>query len=222
MINYAQLRTLDIANGEGIRVSLFVSGCTHNCKGCFNKEYQSFSYGKPMNFDLVSDIIDLIGQRQYKGLTLLGGEPFQNLELVKYLMPIREFIDNYNKSFTPDSAQRKNIWAYSGYTYEQILSHEGRRSLLALTDVLVDGLFIEKKKDLRLKFRGSSNQRVIDVKRSLASSNIITYYNDKLVDRKEFEPNYGSGYRNDFKDGVEYDNKIENVKYVKKVEFVQL
>ncbi len=222
MINYAQLRKMDIANGEGIRVSLFVSGCTHNCKGCFNQDYQSFSYGQPMSFDIVSEIIDLISKKQYKGLTLLGGEPFQNLELVQFLKPIREFIDNHNKGMDPNSSQIKNIWAYSGYTYEQIYAHSGRRELLEMSDVLVDGLFIEQKKDLRLKFRGSSNQRVIDVKESLEASKVVRYYKDELVDRKEFEPDYGSGRRADFKGEYDFNIEQQGVQYVKKVKLVQL
>ncbi len=175
VMNYAQLRQMDVANGEGIRVSLFVSGCTHNCKGCFNKDYQIFNYGEPMTFDVTAKIMDWISQKQYKGLTLLGGEPFQNLELVKYLEPIRKFMDDYNTNFKDGSKQRKDIWAYSGYTYEQLYEHKGRRELLQMTDVLVDGLFMEEKKDLRLKFRGSSNQRVIDVKKSLNQSKIVLY-----------------------------------------------
>ncbi len=174
-MNYAQLRQMDIANGEGIRVSLFVSGCTHNCQGCFNKEYQAFDYGEPMSLDVSYQIIDWISQRQYRGMTLLGGEPFQNLELVYYLQPIRSFIDDYNADYNDGSKYQKDIWAYSGYTYEQLYKHEGRRKLLTLTDVLVDGLFMEEKKDLRLKFRGSSNQRVIDVKESIKQSKVVLY-----------------------------------------------
>ncbi len=167
---------MDIANGLGIRVSLFVSGCTHNCKGCFNLDYQDFNYGKEMTFAVTDKIISLIKQKQYKGLTLIGGEPFQNLELVKYVKPIREFVDNYNKANQDKNFTKKDIWVYSGYTYEQILKDSQKLELLKLCDVLVDGLFVEKLLNLKLKFRGSSNQRVLDVKQSLAENTPIYYY----------------------------------------------
>ncbi len=166
---------MDIANGLGIRVSLFVSGCTHNCKGCFNRDYQNFSYGSAMTFDVTDEIIALLHKQQYKGLTLIGGEPFQNLELVQYVEPIRAFIDAYNGDFAPTSTKRKDIWIYSGYTFEQIVSDPEKLKLLALTDVLVDGLFEASLLDLKLKFRGSANQRVLDVKQSLQAHAPIAY-----------------------------------------------
>ncbi len=171
-MKYAQLRKNDVANGDGIRVSLFTSGCTHNCKGCFNKDYQSFDYGDDMSFDVVDEIIAQLKQSYNKGLTILGGEPFQSLELVKYLVPIREFIDNHNEC----SKAKKNIWIYSGYTFEQIIKDEKKKQLLRFADVLVDGLFDESLLDLRLKFRGSSNQRIIDVKKSLEFEKVILFY----------------------------------------------
>ncbi len=180
-MNYAQLRRLDVANGEGIRTSLFVSGCTHNCKGCFNKDYQRFNYGKEMDFDITDEIISIISKSQYKGLTLIGGEPFQNLELIEYVKPIRTYIDNYNKENREKDFAKKDIWVYSGYTFEQLVSDEKRRQLLELCDVLVDGLFVEKLLDLKLKFRGSSNQRVIDVKQSLALGEVVYYYGDPNI-----------------------------------------
>ncbi len=178
---YAQLRRLDVANGEGIRVSLFASGCRHNCKGCFNKDYQRFNYGKEMSFDVTDEIISIISKRQYKGLTLIGGEPFQNLELIEYVKPIRAYIDNYNEEKKEKDFAKKDIWAYSGYTFEQLIAHEERLELLGLCDVLVDGLFVEDLLDLKLKFRGSSNQRVIDVQKSLSSGEIVYYYGDSSI-----------------------------------------
>lgn len=166
-MNYAQLRTIDIANGPGIRVSLFVSGCTHDCPGCFNREYQDFHYGEKMSFEITEKIIDLLKLKQYKGLTLLGGEPFQNLELIEFIKPVRTFVDAYNAELGGGSFDKKDIWVYSGYTFEQILSKERMLALLKLCDVLVDGLFVESLLDLNLRFRGSSNQRLIDVKKSL-------------------------------------------------------
>ncbi len=172
-MKYAQLRKNDVANGEGIRVSLFTSGCTHNCKGCFNKDYQSFDYGDDMTNDVVDEIIEQLRNDYNSGLTILGGEPFQSLDLVAYLKPIRDYIDEYNKK---NSRNKKNIWVYSGYTFEQILADKKKLELLSLTDVLVDGLFEEKLLDLRLKFRGSSNQRILDVKKSIRSKKAINYY----------------------------------------------
>ncbi len=180
-MNYAQLRNMDIANGEGIRVSLFASGCTHNCKGCFNADYQNFNYGDKMSFEVTEKIISLISQRQYRGLTLLGGEPFQNLELSKYIKPVREFIDEYNSNLPIDSKQRKDIWTYSGYTYEQILADEEKLKLLELCDVLIDGLFKEELINLKLKFRGSANQRIIDVKKSLSEKKPVLYYGKQNI-----------------------------------------
>ncbi len=175
-MKYAQLRAMDVANGEGIRVSLFASGCTHNCKGCFNKEYQNFNYGNEMTFAVVDELISLLKKPQYKGLTLLGGEPFQNLELVEYIKPIRAYIDEYNAGLLHQKSTKKDIWMYSGYTFEQIVEDEKKLELLKLADVLIDGLFEEKLLNLKLKFRGSSNQRVLDVKKSLDANKPVYYY----------------------------------------------
>ncbi len=172
-MKYAQLRKNDVANGEGIRVSLFTSGCTHNCKGCFNKEYQSFDYGDEMTYDVVEEIVEELKNDYNSGLTILGGEPFQSLDLIQYLKPIRAYIDRYNAG---SSTNKKNIWVYSGYTFEQIISDKKKLDLLLLTDVLVDGLFEEKLLDLRLQFRGSSNQRILDVKKSINAKKAMNYY----------------------------------------------
>ncbi|MBP3370626.1 MAG: anaerobic ribonucleoside-triphosphate reductase activating protein [Clostridia bacterium] len=167
-MNYATLKTHDVANGIGIRVSLFVSGCTHKCKGCFNSEAWDFDYGTPYGDDVEQKIIQALAPDYIRGLSLLGGEPFepQNqptllhlLELVRSLYP------------------QKTVWCYSGYTFEDdILS--GRLGdtaikMLNCIDVLVDGEFVEAKKDLGLRFRGSSNQRIIDVRRSLAENKTV-------------------------------------------------
>ncbi len=181
-MKYAQLRAMDVANGEGIRVSLFVSGCTHNCKGCFNKEYQNFSYGEEMNYDVSNKILSLIEKKQYRGLSLLGGEPFQNTQIVEYLIPIRNYIDSYNNSKENKSFKKKDIWIYSGYTFEEILADEDKLKLLKIADVLIDGLFVEKLLDLKLKFRGSSNQRILDVKKSLKNNTPIHYYGSKDIE----------------------------------------
>lgn len=173
-MRYAQLRKMDISNGEGIRVSLFTSGCTHNCKGCFNKEYQSFSYGQEMNYDVVDEIIEELRRKEISGLTLLGGEPLQSEDLYKYLKPIREELDIINKNKEIHDIY-KNIWIYSGYTLDEILMDEEKTKIFELCDVLVDGKFVEEKLDLTLRFRGSSNQRIIDLKKTLKEREIAIY-----------------------------------------------
>lgn len=162
-MNYAELKSHDIANGPGVRVSLFVSGCTHRCKGCFNQEAWDFDYGKPFDEAVMEQILELLKPNYIKGITYLGGEPLdpRNQE---GLLRLSEKI----KAQYPD----KTIWCFTGYVLEQdILS--GRlgpltEELLRYCDVLVDGPFVEAKKNLSLKFRGSENQRLLDVKRSLA------------------------------------------------------
>ncbi len=158
-MRYAQIRPFDVANGPGVRVSVFVTGCTHACPGCFNGLYQDFTYGDLWTDETTTELIELVQNPVISGLTLLGGEPMQNLELKDVIQTLRQVCN-------------KPIWIYSGYTFEQILADEDKKSLLVLCDVLVDGLFIQAKKDLTLKFRGSSNQRIIDIKRSLASGDV--------------------------------------------------
>lgn len=162
-MNYAQIREFDIANGVGIRTTIFVTGCTHNCPGCFNKAYMNFNYGKLWTNETTQEVIKYLSNENVSGLTILGGEPFQNeVDLYDIVLEIKKFID-------------KNIWIYSGYTYEEIVMDENKKKLMELCDVLVDGKFILSKKNLRLKFRGSSNQRIIDIKRTLKEGKIILY-----------------------------------------------
>jgi len=159
---YAQIRKYDIANGPGVRSSLFVSGCTHNCPGCFNPDYMRFNYGNLWTKAIEDEFIKILSDPQVKGVTILGGEPMDQIQdddLLNLLKRIK-------------SELGKNIWLYSGYTYEQIVQHEKQKKILSFCDVLVDGLFIEAKKDLKLKFRGSSNQRIVDIKKSLAANEI--------------------------------------------------
>ena len=158
-MNYGQIRKYDIANGPGIRTSIFVTGCSLNCKNCFNKEYQNPNFGNPWTQREDALIISYLNDPNIEGLTILGGEPFENAEgLVDLLRKI-----NTNKS----------IWIYSGYTYEYLIKNEKTLELLDLVDVLVDGPFIESMKDLNLYFRGSKNQRIIDVKQSLTNDELI-------------------------------------------------
>lgn len=161
-MHYAQMRKYDTANGPGIRSTLFVSGCSHNCPGCFNQDFMKFDYGNPWTPTAEAEFLQMISDPQVKGVTILGGEPMDQIrddDLLNLLKRIK-------------NETGKNIWLYSGYTYEQIMAHEKRKKILSFCDSLVDGLFVEKLKDLKLKFKGSSNQRIIDVQKSLMAQEI--------------------------------------------------
>ena len=171
-MNYANIKDFDIANGPGIRISLFVSGCTHHCKGCFNKEAWDFDYGQPFTQETIEQIIQMLKPAYVKGLTLLGGEPFEPQNQGAIVELLRRVKAEY---------PQKSIWAFSGYLFDKdILSGrlgdwEITKEYLSYLDVLVDGPFIESKKDLMLRFRGSSNQRLIDVPKSLACGNVVEW-----------------------------------------------
>lgn len=157
-MNYATIKYLDIANGPGIRTSLFVSGCRHHCKGCFNKEAQDFSYGKQFTEETANEIISSLRN----GLTILGGEPMEP-ENVPVLLDFLEMV----RKEKPDIS----IWVFTGFTWEELWKRDGEfleetKNLLSKIDVLVDGRFVEELKSKMLQFRGSSNQRIIDVKKS--------------------------------------------------------
>ena len=155
-MNYANIKHHDVAHGPGIRVSLFVSGCTHHCKGCFNAEAWSFTYGEPFTQQTVEEILLALQPAYIQGLSLLGGEPFEPENQPAVLDLVRQVRAAYPE---------KDIWAYSGYTLEQLQTLAPE--LLAQITVLVDGPFVESQKDLRLAFRGSANQRILDVPASL-------------------------------------------------------
>ena len=155
-MNYANIKHHDVANGPGIRVSLFVSGCTHHCTGCFNAEAWSFTYGEPFTQQTVEEILLALQPAYIQGLSLLGGEPFEPENQPAVLDLVRQVRAAYPE---------KDIWAYSGYTLEQLQTLAPE--LLAQITVLVDGPFVESQKDLRLAFRGSANQRILDVPASL-------------------------------------------------------
>lgn len=171
-MNYATIKNCDIANGPGVRVSLFVSGCTHHCKGCFNQVAWDFDYGQPFTQDTVDQIISMLKPAYIRGLTLLGGEPFEPQNQGAIVELLRQV-----KAKCPD----KSIWAFSGYLFDRdILSGrlgdwEITREYLSYLDVLVDGPFIEEKKNLSLRFRGSENQRLINVPASLASGQVVLW-----------------------------------------------
>ncbi len=164
-MNYMEIKRSDIANGPGVRVSLFVSGCTHHCKGCFNPETWDFDAGKPFDSLVEIEILNLLGRSYINGFTLLGGEPMEPENRAVLLPFLKKVRDKY-----PDLS----IWCYSGYTFEELLK-SGADDILEYIDVLVDGEFVLEKKDIRLPFRGSSNQRILDVKSSLSQNEPVWY-----------------------------------------------
>lgn len=162
-MKYGQIRKYDVANGVGIRTSVFVTGCTHNCKFCFNRDYMDFNYGEEWTEETTNLVINYLSDKNITGLTLLGGEPMQNArELLEVVKKIKRSI-------------KKDIWIYSGYTFEEIITDDDRFNLLKECDVLVDGRFMHELKDLKLKFRGSSNQRIIDIQETLKTGEIKIY-----------------------------------------------
>lgn len=171
-MNYATIKNCDIANGPGVRVSLFVSGCTHRCKGCFNEVAWDFNYGEPFTQETIDYILSLLKPSYVKGLTLLGGEPFEPENQGAIVELLRQVKEKY---------PGKSIWAFSGYLFDRDML-SGKlgdpvvlNEFLSYLDVLVDGPFVESKKDLTLRFRGSSNQRLIDVPASLAAGDVILW-----------------------------------------------
>ena len=171
-MNYGQIKNCDIANGEGVRVTLFVSGCTNHCDQCFQPETWDFCYGKPFTAETEEYLLRLLSPGYITGLTLLGGEPFEPQNQRALLPFVRRVRETY-----PD----KDVWAFSGFTWEQLHadgSHprcEVTDELLGLVDVLVDGRFVIALKDISLRFRGSSNQRIIDVPRTLREGAIVPW-----------------------------------------------
>ena len=162
-MKYAQIRKFDVTNGPGIRTTLFVSGCTHNCEGCFNKEQQSFTYGNEWTQEVEDSFIEAAKNPQIVGISILGGEPMQQLKDVSMLSLLNRL----------KAEVQKPIWMWTGYTFEELLKNSDQKRLLSYVDILIDGRFDITKRDLMLKYRGSSNQRVIDVKESLWSNKIV-------------------------------------------------
>lgn len=159
-MHYGEIKNCDIANGEGVRVSLFVSGCTNHCEHCFQPQTWDFEYGQPFTAETEEYLLSLLAPDYISGLTLLGGEPFEPANqavLLPFLRRVREQLP------------KKNIWAFSGFTYEELTTPgsychcQATEEILSMVDVLVDGRFVEELKDISLRFRGSSNQRLIDM-----------------------------------------------------------
>ena len=170
-MNYASIKPCDIANGPGVRVTLFVSGCTHHCKGCFQPETWDFSYGSPFTEAVREEVLRLLAPDYIRGLTLLGGEPFEPANQAGLLPLLQEVRIRYPS---------KTVWAFSGYTLEQIRSGtlgppSVTEEILSCVDVLVDGPFVESLKNLQLRFRGSSNQRLIDLRQTLAAGTVVLW-----------------------------------------------
>lgn len=173
-LNYGNIKKTDIANGIGIRVSIFVSGCTRHCKNCFNSETWDFNYGRPFTNETENEIMEALSKSYINGLTILGGEPFE----VSNQQGILPFIKRIREEL-PD----KTIWCYTGCTLEKELQTDGywrceiTDELLANIDVLVDGPFIESLDDVSLSFKGSSNQRIIDMKKTLENGGVVLWEN---------------------------------------------
>ena len=168
-MHYGEIKNCDIANGEGVRVTLFVSGCTNHCKNCFQPQTWDFDYGKPFTEETEAELFRLLAPRYIRGLTLLGGEPFEP-ENQRALLP---FLRKLRRELP-----EKTVWAFTGFTWEELHtegSHprcEVTDELLNLIDVLVDGRYVEELKDIGLRFRGSSNQRLLDLNATRASGKL--------------------------------------------------
>lgn len=171
-MNYAEIKRTDVANGPGIRVSLFVSGCTHYCKGCFNSIAWDFNYGKEFTQQTIDDLMQMLSPSYIKGLTLLGGDPMEPSN-IEGLLPLLRRVK--------EELPQKSIWCFTGYDFEQdvlgrmVNEVEGTKEFLSYIDVLVDGEFMEDKKSLSLKFKGSSNQRTIMVQESLQQNTLVLW-----------------------------------------------
>lgn len=171
-MNYADIKQYDVANGLGIRVSLFVSGCTHHCKNCFNKETWDFHFGNPFTEAEIEKILEYLRPSYVSGLSLLGGEPFEP-ENQAGLLPLVQKV----KEAYPE----KDIWCYTGYLFDKDICETmldqvpETRELLSYIDVLIDGPFIEERKNLKIRFRGSDNQRIIDVRKTMKTGEIVLW-----------------------------------------------
>jgi anaerobic ribonucleoside-triphosphate reductase activating protein len=182
-VNYCGLKTHDIADGPGVRVGLFVSGCRHHCEGCFQPATWSFTYGQPYTEETEKRILDFLDNPLIDGLTLLGGEPMEP-ENQRGLLPFLRRV----------RAERpgKTIWLYSGFTWEELTEGPSRgciditRELLSLVDVLVDGRFVLAQKDITLRFRGSANQRIIDVPTSLEAGGVVLWQDERIFSTHEW------------------------------------
>jgi anaerobic ribonucleoside-triphosphate reductase activating protein len=162
---YSKIKFNDVANGPGLRLSLFTSGCTHHCKGCFQPETWNFKNGEPFTLETQKYIIEKSENKYIAGLSLLGGDPLDNVDGI---LPL---LQEYRKTF----AATKSIWLWTGYLFEEILKDDLKSEVLPFIDVIIDGKFEENLKDITLKYKGSTNQRVIDVKKSVDTHTVVLY-----------------------------------------------
>jgi anaerobic ribonucleoside-triphosphate reductase activating protein len=175
-MNYADIKNYDIANGPGVRVSIFVSGCTHHCKGCFNKEAWDFNYGNIFDENRENEVLKALEPHYIKGLSLLGGEPFEPQNQKGLIPVLKKAKEKY-----PD----KKVWAYSGYLFDKDIvdnmskKYNQTNEMLKYVDFIVDGEFKEELKNPTLRFKGSSNQRIIDVQKSLKEKKVVLWEEDK-------------------------------------------
>ena len=163
-MRYEKYNKYDVTNGIGVRTSIFFTGCTNNCEGCFNKELQDFNSGKPFTIESENELISYIQDKEVVGASILGGEPMQqnSKEMLSLVKRIKE-------------ETKKSIWMWTGLLFEDLIIQEDKREILKYVDVLIDGRFILSKRDLMLKYRGSSNQRVIDVQKSLKENKVVEF-----------------------------------------------
>ena len=174
-MNYAEIKYTDIANGPGVRVSLFVSGCPHHCPGCFNEATWDFDYGKPFTQEVMDSVLKHLEPSYISGLTLLGGEPMVR-QNQKALLPLLKRVR--------ETFPHKNIWCYTGYVYEtdicdrMVKEWEETKTFLSYIDVLVDGPFVQTQHDITLRFRGSANQNLIDVPKTIKSGKLVLWEDD--------------------------------------------
>lgn len=162
-MKYSQIRSMDISNGEGIGVALFVQGCHFHCNNCFNSETWDFNGGKEWTYKTEEEFLDLANKPYIQRVSILGGEPLEDCNF------------SYLKNLLFKIPPNKNVWLYSGFTWEEILESRKKERIIELCDVLVDGKYIHKLRDMNLKFRGSSNQRIIDVQESLETGEVILW-----------------------------------------------
>ena len=178
-MHYGTVKKFDVANGEGIRTSLFVSGCTNRCKNCFQPETWAFDYGEPFTDEVAEDILDSFKIPSVRGLTVLGGEPMEPSNQRALLPFLKEFKRRYPS---------KTLWLFTGNLYEELTGELGEHpkhlditgEILSLVDILVDGRFEEEHKQLGLRFRGSSNQRIIDMNKTRSTGKIVIWDGCKL------------------------------------------
>jgi anaerobic ribonucleoside-triphosphate reductase activating protein len=181
-MNYADIKQYDVANGIGVRVSLFVSGCTHHCKDCFNQEAWDFNYGRPFTQKEENDIITYLKPEYVAGLSLLGGEPMETSNQEGLLPLLRRVREEYPE---------KTIWCYTGYLFDRdIMEHmypqsDTTREMISYIDILVDGEFETERKNLKVNFRGSDNQRIIDVKKSLDSGHVVHWEGEVTMEENK-------------------------------------